>query len=89
MLVVMSVGATEEEVQAVRRHIEADGLTPHESRGEQRVIIGVVGDVGPRKEQVMGHLAVLPGRRVGHAHQQALQADLARLPPRGHGHQGR
>jgi len=61
MLVVMSVGATEEEVQAVRRHIESDGLTPHESRGEQRVIIGVVGDVGPRKEQVMAHLAVLPG----------------------------
>jgi len=61
MLVVMSVGATEEEVKEVRRHIEADGLTPHESRGEQRVIIGVVGDVGPRKEQVMSHLAVLPG----------------------------
>ena len=61
MLVVMSVTATEEEIQAVRAHIEADGLTPHESRGEQRVIIGVVGDVGPRKEQVMSHLAVLPG----------------------------
>ena len=40
MLVVMSVGATEEEVQDVRRHIEADGLTPHGSRGEQRVVIG-------------------------------------------------
>ena len=61
MLVVMSVTATEEEIGAVRAHIEADGLTPHESRGEQRVIIGVVGDVGPRKEQVMSHLAVLPG----------------------------
>ena len=61
MLVVMSVGATEEQVQEVRRHIEADGLTPHESRGEQRVVIGVVGDVGLRKEQVMSHLAVLPG----------------------------
>ena len=61
MLVVMSVTATEEEIKAVRAHIEADGLTPHESRGEQRVIIGVVGDVGPRKEQVMSHLAVLPG----------------------------
>jgi 3-deoxy-7-phosphoheptulonate synthase len=61
MLVVMSVTATEEEVRAVRRHIEADGLTPHESHGEQRVIIGVVGDVGPRKDQVMAHLAVLPG----------------------------
>jgi len=61
MLVVMSVGATEEQVREVRRHIEADGLAPHESRGEQRVVIGVVGDVGLRKEQVMSHLAVLPG----------------------------
>jgi 3-deoxy-7-phosphoheptulonate synthase len=61
MLVVMSVGATEEEVQEVRRHIEADGLTPHQSQGEQRVVIGVVGDVGLRKEQVMNHLAALPG----------------------------
>ena len=61
MLVVMSVTATEEQVQEVRRHIEADGLTPHESRGEERVVIGVVGNVGLRKEQVMNHLAGLPG----------------------------
>ena len=61
MLVVMSVAATEQEIQVVRQHIEADGLTPHESRGEQRVVIGVVGDVGLRKEQVMNHLAGLPG----------------------------
>ena len=61
MLVVMSVGATEEEIQTVRQHIETEGLTPHESRGEQRVIIGVVGDVGPRKEQVMSRLSVLSG----------------------------
>jgi 3-deoxy-7-phosphoheptulonate synthase len=61
MLVVMSIAATEQEIQAVRQHIEADGLTPHESRGEQRVVIGVVGDVGLRKEQVMNHLAGLPG----------------------------
>jgi 3-deoxy-7-phosphoheptulonate synthase len=57
----MSVSATEAEIAEVRRHIEADGLTPHESRGEQRVVIGVVGDVGLRKEQVMAHLAVLAG----------------------------
>ncbi len=61
MLVVMSVAATEQEIEAVRQHIEADGLTAHESRGEQRVVIGVVGDVGLRKEQVMNHLAGLPG----------------------------
>ena len=56
MLVVMSVGATEEEIEDVRRHIVADGLTPHESRGAERVVIGVVGAVGLRKEQVMGRL---------------------------------
>jgi len=61
MLVVMAVAATEDEIQGVRRHIEKDGLTAHESRGSERVVIGVVGDVGLRKEQVMGHLAVLPG----------------------------
>ncbi|MFV2062055.1 MAG: 3-deoxy-7-phosphoheptulonate synthase [Chloroflexota bacterium] len=61
MLVVMEAGASEEEVQAVRGHIEADGLTPHLSRGEERVVIGVVGDIGLRKEQVMSRLAVLPG----------------------------
>jgi 3-deoxy-7-phosphoheptulonate synthase len=61
MLVVMSVSASEAEIAEVRRHIEADGLTAHESRGEQRVVIGVVGDVGLRKERIMGHLAALPG----------------------------
>jgi 3-deoxy-7-phosphoheptulonate synthase len=61
MLVVMSAGATEEEVLGVRRHIESDGLTAHESQGAERVVIGVVGDVGQRKEQIMGHLAMLPG----------------------------
>ncbi len=61
MLVVMSVSATEAEVQEVRRHIEADGLTPHESRGELRVVIGVVGDIGLRKEEVMSHLAAMSG----------------------------
>jgi 3-deoxy-7-phosphoheptulonate synthase len=61
MLVVMSVSATEAEIEEVRRHILADGLTPHTSQGEQRTVIGVVGDVGLRKEQVMGHLAALPG----------------------------
>jgi 3-deoxy-7-phosphoheptulonate synthase len=61
VLVVMAVGATEEQAQEVRRHIIADGLTPHESRGQERIVIGVVGDVGLRKEQIMSHLAMLPG----------------------------
>jgi 3-deoxy-7-phosphoheptulonate synthase len=61
MLVVMSVNATEEQVVEVRRHIEAAGLTAHESHGQQRVVIGVVGDIGPRKDRIMASLEVLPG----------------------------
>ena len=61
MLVVMGVGATDEEIDGVRRHIESAGLNAHESRGSERVVIGVVGDVGLRKEQIMGRLVVLPG----------------------------
>jgi 3-deoxy-7-phosphoheptulonate synthase len=61
LLIAMSVGATEEEIESVRSHILAEGLTPHESRGMERVVIGVVGNVGPRKEQVMSRFAALPG----------------------------
>src|SRR4029078_11520145 len=61
MLVAMSVGATEEELQNVRAYIRSEGLTPHESHGMERVVIGVVGDVGARKERVMNRLSALPG----------------------------
>ena len=61
MLVAMSVGATEAEVSAVEDHIRSVGLTPHESRGMERVVIGVVGDVGVRRDQVMNHLLSMPG----------------------------
>jgi 3-deoxy-7-phosphoheptulonate synthase len=61
MLVAMSVGATEEELENVRSHIRAEGLTPHESHGMERVVFGVVGDVGARKERIMNRLSALPG----------------------------
>jgi 3-deoxy-7-phosphoheptulonate synthase len=61
MLVAMSVGATEEELENVRSHIRAEGLIPHESHGMERVVIGVVGDIGARKERVMNKLSALPG----------------------------
>ena len=61
MLVAMSVGATEEELEHVRAFIRSEGLTPHESHGMERVVIGVVGDVGARKERVMNKLSALPG----------------------------
>jgi 3-deoxy-7-phosphoheptulonate synthase len=61
MLVAMTVGATEEQVAAVEDHIRSVGLTPHESRGMERVVIGVVGDVAVRRDQVMNHLLSMPG----------------------------
>ena len=61
MLVAMSVGATEEELDNVRSVIRSEGLTPHESHGMERVVIGVVGNVGARKERVMNRLQALPG----------------------------
>ncbi len=61
MFVVMAVGATDEEVIGVKSHILSEGLTPHDNRGAERVVIGVVGDVGTRKELLMSRLAALPG----------------------------
>jgi len=61
MLVAMSVGATDQEIEDVKGHIAAEGLTAHESRGLERVVIGVVGDIAGRKERVMGRLSALPG----------------------------
>ena len=61
MIVVMSVNATDEEVNAVKSHVLAEGLSPHEDRGADRVVIGLVGDVGPRREQLMSRFAALPG----------------------------
>ncbi|MET0771925.1 MAG: 3-deoxy-7-phosphoheptulonate synthase [Candidatus Limnocylindrales bacterium] len=57
----MSIGATEAQVAAVEDHIRSVGLTPHESRGMERVVIGVVGDVAVRRDQVMNHLLSMPG----------------------------
>jgi len=61
MLVAMTIGASEDEIAAGRGPHPLRGPTPHESRGLERVVIGVVGDVGPRKEQVMNRLLALPG----------------------------
>lgn len=58
MIIVMKQGATEAEVRHVTESIEAWGLTPHVSRGEERVVIGVIGD----EDRVRGKpLQVFPG----------------------------
>ena len=44
MIIVMRMGASEAEVGAVTRQIQELGFRAHLSRGEERTIIGLIGD---------------------------------------------
>lgn len=44
MIIVLKASATEEQIGAIIRKIEAAGLTPHVSKGVERTVIGLVGD---------------------------------------------
>jgi 3-deoxy-7-phosphoheptulonate synthase len=44
MIIIMKMNATPEEVEAVVTRIEKGGWKPHLSQGEERTIIGVIGD---------------------------------------------
>ena len=77
MFVVMAASATEAEINAVKSHILAEGLTPYDHEGTERVVIAVVGEIGPRKPVLMSRLEALPGVETGHPDQPAVQADLA------------
>lgn len=57
MIIVMSPAATEQDIQRVVGRIEAAGLKVHLSRGEERTIIGAIGDV---RRLVPETLQVLP-----------------------------
>jgi 3-deoxy-7-phosphoheptulonate synthase len=61
MFVVMAANATEAEILGVKSHILAEGMTPYDHQGVDRVVIAVVGDVGPRKQHLMSRLGALPG----------------------------
>jgi 3-deoxy-7-phosphoheptulonate synthase len=56
MIVVMRPTATLEEIDGVKRSIEEHGLEAFLSEGEERTVIGVVGDV-----ERIEHLGTLPG----------------------------
>jgi 3-deoxy-7-phosphoheptulonate synthase len=61
MFVVMARNATETQLQDVKSHILDEGLTPFDHAGLEHVVVAVVGDIGPRKPQLMSRLAALPG----------------------------
>jgi len=61
MFVVMAVGASEAEILGVKSHILAEGMSAYDHAGAERVVIAVVGEVGPRKQVLASRLAALPG----------------------------
>jgi len=44
MIIIMKVSATQEEINAIKARIEAQGLQTHVSQGQERAIIGLIGD---------------------------------------------
>ncbi len=64
MIVVMRSGATAAQIADVLRRVETEGLRAHLSRGEERTVIGVIGDErtvdGRRWEALEGVEKVLP-----------------------------
>lgn len=58
MVVVMRVGATEEQIQAVEYRIKNYGLNVHPIYGVERTVIGIVGD---EKMADFGELSSMPG----------------------------
>jgi len=61
MFVAMSVTASEADILGVKSHILAEGLTPYEHRGAERLVIAVVGEIGARREVLQDRLSGLPG----------------------------
>ncbi|MGC8836814.1 MAG: 3-deoxy-7-phosphoheptulonate synthase [Anaerolineae bacterium] len=52
MIIVMKRGATPEELQAVVRQVEELGFRTHVSQGEERTIVGLIGDERPLMENL-------------------------------------
>ncbi|MGZ8719643.1 MAG: hypothetical protein ACXWXY_10770, partial [Aeromicrobium sp.] len=61
MFVVMAVGASEAEILGVKSQILAEGMTPFDHVGAERIVIAVVGEIGTRKPVLIDRLSALPG----------------------------
>ena len=53
MIVVMKVGTSEQDVNAVIKRIESAGMKTHVSQGVERTIIGVVGQIYPELQDML------------------------------------
>ena len=88
MFVVMAAGASEAEVLGVKSRILAEGLTPFDHVGADRTSSPSSARSAARKPRCSSGSRRCPGVEPRHADQPAVQADVARVPPRGHGHPG-
>ncbi|MBM4408108.1 MAG: 3-deoxy-7-phosphoheptulonate synthase [Chloroflexi bacterium] len=61
MFVVMVADATEADIIGVKSHILAEGMTPYEHRGAERLVVAVVGEIGSRRNHLLERLGGLPG----------------------------
>ena len=52
MIVVMAIGASEAEILGVKGQILTEGMSPYDHAGAGGVVIAVVGEVGPRKQEL-------------------------------------
>jgi 3-deoxy-7-phosphoheptulonate synthase len=58
MMIIMNIGASEEQIQTVLNRVEANGFKVHVSHGEERTIIGVLGS---EPFKIHEQLVYLPG----------------------------
>jgi 3-deoxy-7-phosphoheptulonate synthase len=63
MIIVTRAGITEEELDHIRERVEAMGLRTHLARGENRIVIGCIGD-----EERLAHLPLLSLPGVAEVH---------------------
>ena len=56
MIIIMRMGASQEEIQHVVHQVEELGYQTHLSEGEERTIIGVIGDERPLDKDRMGRM---------------------------------
>jgi len=56
MIIVTTVGITPEALDCLIQHVEAAGLRAHVSRGEQRTIVGCIGEEGTLSEHGLTQL---------------------------------
>ncbi len=57
MIIIMKMGASEEEIRSVTDKVEDLGFRVHLSPGEERTIIGVIGDERPLDKDSMGRMS--------------------------------